>query len=371
MQAIPSRQSERLVAKKEKPLMTFDEFRASVNDGFGAGIIQSPGANRNLRRLCTGFVGLDGATGGGWPFSRINIIAGAESSGKTLRCLKAAEQVKEYDKATHVHKSHFKDLTEFTPGTALFVDVENSFDEDWAVLNGWDMENYSIAVPASAEQTVDLVTKAIEQRVFDLIIVDSIAAMTPDKEYESSSEDWQMGLGARLTNKAMRKWNAALAKATQDGVSGPCVLALNQFREKLGIMYGDNRTLPNGKGQRFAAAIIEYCKPAQVQDDSKTEFGEGIYGGVMNKNKTFTPKCTHTFTMALKGDDKGKVNNAAVIVKLCADHGMLTKDPKSGWNYGSTNFRIKRDFIDKLEADPDFMRRVWRDVVMAFGADPW
>jgi recombination protein RecA len=283
--------------------------------------------------------------------------------------LKAAEQIKDCDHATHLHRSRV-DPAEFTPCRVLFVDSEGSFDWDWSVANGWEVDLHCVAQPEYAEQAIDLVTDAIRENVFDLIIVDSIAALTPSKEIEDSSEDWQMGLGARLVNKAMRKWTASLAKTSQQSdVGGPCVIALNQFRMKLGVMFGDPRVLPMGKGQTFAASIIMHTKGAKVVDDEKKEHGFGEYGGCMIKNKTFTPKCNFKYRMALKDHPdwkKGEVDNIKQLVALCKQYGFITgESPK--WVCDSQKYATLKSIEERLRTEDDFRLLMWRSVVKAFG----
>jgi RecA/RadA recombinase len=290
--------------------------------------------------------------------------------------IEAAKAVMDYDHATHVKRDRVKGV--FTPGRALFVDVEDSFDMEWALAHGWDDKWHHVAKPAHAEQAIDVVTSALDSNVFDLIIVDSIAALAPSKELEESTEDWQMGLGARLTNKAMRIWPAKLIEISQKSRSGgPVMLCMNQFRLKLGVMFGDPRTMPNGKGQEFAANIIVYTKSSKVIDDSKDDHGIGEYGGLVYKNKTFVSKCNYTYRMALKnlsdGTPKGQIDNTKQMMSLGKSMGLIVDaqppNPK-GWQFGPTYFKTLKEIESRFETDPAFRTLMWRSVISAFGGTP-
>lgn len=348
-----------------------DQWKQSLNENYGCKVIQQDGdkgVDVNLRRFPSGILSLDMALGEGWPFGKISLIAGEYSTGKTFLALKAAEEVQEYDSKTHLHRSEVP-ADEFTPCKVLFVDVEHAFDLEWAKKNGWNNDLCYVAKPEYAEQAIDIVTDAIRQGIFGLIIVDSIAALTPSKEIEESSENWQMGLGARLTNKAMRRWNASLAKmAVESQAGGPCLMCLNQFRLKLGLVFGDPRTLPNGKAQEFAASIIVYTKSGVVKDDDKAEHGFGEFGGVTWKNKTFIPRINYKYKVALKEhiDWKiGEVDNLKQIMALGKKYNLIYKDGKA-WQVGSDSFRVLADIEAKLLSEPDFYDLLRRSIISAF-----
>jgi len=361
------------MATTEEPQeSSMDAFIRKVNEDYKGNVIQKAGDGQNLKclKFSSGILSLDCALGGGWPFSRICLAAGEYSTGKTLLALKAAESVKQYDHSTHFHRSRITDQSKFEPGQCLFVDVEHGFDEAWAIANGWDKDLHYVAKPEYAEQAIDIVTAAIRENVFDLIVIDSIAALTPSQEISESTEDWQVGLGARLVNKAMRRWNASLSRlAQQTDAGGPLILCLNQFRLKIGLMFGDPRTLPMGKGQEFASAIMVYMKSAQVKDDEKKEHGIGEYSGVVWKNKLFIPKCNFKFRMALKDHDdwtKGGIDNQKQLLALAKKYGLI-QQRGSKWAFGSHLFDTQKQMSEKMQQDTTFCRLVWRSVVNAFG----
>ncbi len=152
-------------------------------------------------------------------------------------------------------------------------------------------------------------------------------------------------------------------------------MLLNQFRLKMGVMFGDPRTMPHGKGQEFAAAIIVYTKGAKVLDDSKEDHGFGEYAGVVYKNKTFLPKCNYVYRMALKDQDGwelGEIDNLKQAMALGRKYGLITRPPGStkDWIFNGETFRVLDDIETKFATDPAFCILLWRSIVSAFGGQP-
>lgn len=344
------------------------EFIESVNKTYGNDLVDIGGKFNalNVKRFSTGILSMDCALGGGWPFGRIAIIAGMESTGKTLEAIKAMVQVQEYDHETKKHKD-FVDEDKFTAGTALFIDVEGSFDLDWARHNGFDDQHHVVARPEYSEQAIDMVTCAIEEGVFDLIVIDSIAALAPTKELEASSEDWQMGLAARLTNKAMRKWVGKLNKASTKFGTAPTLLCLNQFRVNIGQFVGDPRVLPGGKAQNFASSIIVYTKSADYQDSKDKELSRVKLSGTVKKNKTFTPKQNFTYELLLQDEEfskKGDIDNLRQLQSLGKKHNLIVVD-KGKVSFGKLTFKTQKALMQEVASDKELYKSLWRSVVKA------
>ena len=343
------------------------DFISKINKAYDGGVCELGGKFKalKLRRFSSGILSLDCALGGGWPFGRISVVAGEYSTGKTLIALKAIEQVEQYDHNTKLHVSQV-DPDKFSAGRALFIDLEGSFDLEWAVSNGFNADHHVVARPEYAEQAVDIVTDAIRQDLFDLIVVDSLANMTPTTEIEESTESWQMGLAARLINKAMRRWNASLNRMSQDADgAGPLLLCLNQFRLKIGVMYGDPRTLPGGKGQEFCSSIILYTKSPKIEDgeDKETAFVE--MGGTTHKNKTYVPKLNYSFKMSLKDQtdwSAGEVDNLKQLLKLGKQSGAIIIE-KNKVICGEVVTKTQKELVAILSADDDAMQSLWDDVL--------
>jgi len=344
-----------------------EAFLESINKTYKSDVVgRSISSRYGVKRFSTGVHALDVSLGGGWPFGRIGIVAGNESTGKTLLALKAATAILNYDRDTRLHKDEV-DPEKFSPCAALFVDVEGTFDSVWAKKHGWDEAVNVIARPDYAEQAIDIVDFALRENTFDLIIVDSIAALTPTKEITDSAEDWQVGLAARLVNKAMRKWSASLNKASQESDrGGPMLLCLNQVREKIGIMYGDPRVLPGGKGQLFASSLILWTKSPKVLDDPTSKTSALVQlGGVVKKNKTYIPNLEFMYTMALTDTEDylvGEVDNDKSIVKVGKKFGIFNR--KTG-EFGCDEMRGRTEeiFRSHLRTNKDLTKLLWKRVL--------
>ena len=343
------------------------DFISKINSAYEGNVCEVGGNFKalKLKRFSSGILSLDCALGGGWPFGRIAMIAGEYSTGKTLMALKAIEKVEEYDHVTKLHYSQV-DPEKFESGRALFIDLEGSFDLEWAKKNGFNDEHHVVARPEYSEQAVDIVTSAIRDDLFDLIVVDSIANMTPTSEIEESTESWQMGLAARLINKAMRRWNASLNLVSQEAEgAGPLLLCLNQFRLKIGVMYGDPRTLPGGKGQEFCSSIIVYTKSGKIEDgdDKETAFVE--MGGTTHKNKTYVPKLNYSFKMALKDQPDwiaGQVDNHKQLLKLGKQTGAIQIE-KNKVICGDIITKTQKELMQKILSEPQLEKLLWQEIL--------
>lgn len=354
----------------EKSQKLLNIFRSKINKEAKAEVVattdQSVSAG-TLRRFSSGCLELDLALGGGWPFGRIVMDVGNESTGKTWKALKACQSILNYDHVTHKHKS-LVPTDQFTPCRALWLDAEGSFDISWSKLNGWDETWHCVAYPEYAEQAIDIVNMALRENLFDLIVVDSLAALIPSQELEESAEDFQVGLQARLLNKAMRKWVGSLNKLTQESsVGGACIYCLNQFRYKVGkaAMFGDPRTIPGGNAQRFAAAIIGYTESVKYDGTDDAPGSIAKLGGHFKKNKTFVPNKEYDISMNLMENSKGPkgyVDNLAPLVKRLQQYGLLVKDGSKNVFAGRSWPTIKA-LIAEMDVDKNLQGLAWRSVV--------
>jgi recombination protein RecA len=249
------------------------------------------------------------------------------------------------------------------------VDVEGAFDLDWAKVNGFNDDWHIVARSEYAEQAIDIIDAAVRSKAFDLIILDSIAALTPTKEIEETTENWQIGLAARLVNKALRKWIASFNAVAQDGKrEGPCILALNQFRINVGQMFGDNRTAPGGQGQRFASSIRIYTKSTKIIDDPESkETAYAQLSGVIHKNKTFVSMLEYSFQLAVRDTErykKGDIDNDAELVRQGKKYG-LCKKIGGGFGYDIITAANEKAFQDKLLEQPKLARKLWKEIILA------
>jgi recombination protein RecA len=217
-----------------------------------------------VKRLPTGDYMLDKNLGGGYPVGRVIEFMGEESSGKTFLSIMAMVQVQKQG------------------GVAMFVDVEHAFDAEWAELNGLNVEELIFIQPTTAEETLDVVQKALETNVADIIVVDSIAAMIPQAELDGEAGDMKMGLHARLMSQGLKKITS-LANNTET-----TVMFINQYRMKIGVMFGDPRVTTGGNSMKFYASLrMEISKGSTIKD------GEEVIGNIVKykikKNKTAPP----------------------------------------------------------------------------------
>ena len=351
-------------------------FMEKVNATYDGKLVEKGGSFKALTmaRFSSGVAPLDVILGGGWPFGRVSIIAGNESTGKTLAALKAIGEIHNYCHNCKQYKTACS-CGDFTPCPTLFVDLEGSFDLTWALKHGFD-ENYDIVSrPEYAEQAIDIVSAAIEANAFSLIVVDSLAAMTPRTEIEESTEKWQMGLAARLLNKAFRKWTSALNKVSSKVKAGPALMCLNQVREKIGVMFGDPTTLPGGKGQLFNASIIIRTTAAKVSDDVESKESAWVeLNGSSKKNKTYVPRLDYSFNMALKDTDgykTGEVDNASALIKYGKAAGIVKKIGDGIGFEGGVVVKTEKALNDQIRNKEEIKRKLWGKIITELTGVPW
>jgi len=344
-------------------------FARAVNEAYKGNLVTKGSSNvviLNVPRFSTGILSVDEAVGGGWPRGRITVLAGENSTGKTEMVIQACVSVQKYDKNTKEHTLLFDHTARtFVPSRALYIDVENSFDKVWAAKKGFDLGHHYIVRPDTSEQAIDIITRALDEGHFDLIVLDSIAQMTPSAELEASSEDWQMGLAARLNNKAFRKWVSVMSKKNRAGKPAPALICINQMRLNIGQMFGDPRSLPGGKGQEFAASIIVYTRSSKYDNTSSAAASVVELGGVVYKNKTFTPKQNYTFKMGVKQStdhDLGEVDNFTELLKRAKEVGFV-KRAGGTHNLFKLGYPSESSLRAALKSDEALRYKLWRSIV--------
>ena len=351
----------------------FADFADAMNSRFKANVmlegdsVQSSG----IPRFSTGVLSLDCATGGGHCFGKVELLVGAESTGKTTLALKAARSITEYDHAAKVHRDFFDG--DFEPCVALYIDVEAAADLKYAslahgVFFDGPEKNAHLARPETSEQAIDLVTEAILENVFDLIIVDSLAAMTPTAEIEHSSEDWQMGLNARLLNKAFRKWVAGMARLSQQGKIGPCLMCLNQFRDSMALYA--KRSIPGGKGQRHASGIILEASPQKYDKGELRDNSIVTLSGAITKNKVSSGvKSEYEFQLCVSEHESVPFGCVVSNAKELQKRGMALelivrgKPGKNAYTYKDFSASTQDAMMSHILGDESIERTLWRDIV--------
>jgi recombination protein RecA len=323
---------------------------------------------KNMPRISTGSLSLDLATGGGLPFEKISLIVGEYSTGKSVIAMQTMANIVNYDHRTKLHYENFKGTpkeSQFNRGTALYVDSEFAFDEAWAESMGIDTSQHVICRPDYGEQGVDIISNAIYENAFDLIIVDSLSQLTPSKEMEDSAEDKQVAEQARMLNKATKKWLSTLITLHQKGQKGPCVILLNQFRMKIGIIFGDPRTIPGGKNQEFVASILIYThgqKYADTKDEEEVEKGSVLLKGNIHKNKTYVPRQGYAFHLGLANEKKGRIDNTKVLVQEAKKHKLIKKEGGS-WAYQTKKWPTDKAIEQELAVSVGLQRMLWKEIV--------
>lgn len=309
-------------------------FLGKAKKSFGIDAIEMGDKARamSLNRFSSGSFELDLALGGGWPFSRVVLIHGAESTGKTAESLLAMASLQNYCCHCRQHKTFCKCEGTFEPCMALFVDQEGTLDKEWGEALGVDFSHHLVARPDCAEDAANLITTAIEEDAVDMIVLDSVEHMIPKKEIELAAGEKGMDGRAKLLNSSFRKWVSAL---NRKGGTGPLLFCINQEREKIGVMYGDPLTLPGGKGQLFAASIRARNLRPEIADDSDSEVVSATseIRGNVPKNKTATPKLEYAFKLALRNHGsikKGQVVNAPALFKHGKKLGLLGHEWTTG-----------------------------------------
>ena len=308
----------------EGKLKALQAAMSKIEKDFGKGSIMRMGDEQieQVEVIPTGSVALDTALGvGGYPRGRIIEIYGPESSGKTTLAIHAIAEAQKQG------------------GIAAFIDAEHAFDRFYAEKLGVDVDNLWISQPDNGEQALEIADQLIRSSAIDILVVDSVAALTPKKEIEGDMGDSAVGLQARLMSQALRKLTSTIAK------TNTCCIFINQLREKIGVMFGNPETTTGGNALKFYSSVrLDIRRVTSIKD------GDQVIGNQVRvkivKNKVAPPFRKAEFEITF-GEGISKIGE---IVDLGVQYGIIQKSG-SWFSYNGTKLAQGRDATKAMIKD--------------------
>jgi recombination protein RecA len=303
-----------------------------LDKSYGKGSVMRLGDEpvEKLEVIKTGSVTLDRALGvGGFPKGRVVEIYGPESSGKTTLAIHAVAEAQKKG------------------GIAAIIDAEHAFDQFYAKNLGVDLDNLLISQPDNGEQALEIADNLIRSGAIDILVIDSVAALTPKAEIEGEMGDNQMGLQARLMSKALRKLTGSISKANT------CCIFINQLREKIGVMFGNPETTTGGNALKFYSSVrIDIRRSSAIKNADKI-IGNRTRVKVV-KNKVAPPFQQAEFDI-MYGEGISKIGE---IIDLGVEMNIINKSG-SWYSYGETKLGQGRDAVkDILKDNPELLEEL-------------
>ena len=332
------------IDEKESKLKALQAALLKIEKDFGKGAVMKLGDDNidKVEIIPTGSILLNRALGvGGYPRGRIIEIYGPESSGKTTLAIHAIAEVQK------------------TGGIAAIIDAEHAFDRFYAEKLGVDVDNLFISQPDNGEQALEIADQLIRSSAVDLVVVDSVAALTPQAEIEGEMGDSKVGLHARLMSQALRKLTSTIAKTNTT-----CIF-INQLREKIGIMFGNPETTTGGNALKFYASVrLDIRKGSSIKD------GDEIIGNITRvkviKNKVAPPFRKAEFEIYF-GEG---ISHLCAVFSLAVELGIIKKSG-SWFSYGETKLGQGEDRVkDMLKDNPELMEELESKVMAYLDENP-
>ena len=327
-------------SEKDNKLKALKLTLEKLDKAYGKGTVMKMGdsADTTVEATSSGSLSLDLALGvGGYPKGRVVEIYGPESSGKTTLTLHAIAECQK------------------NGGIAAFIDAEHAFDRFYAEKLGVDIENLIISQPDHGEQALEITDNLIRSGAIDMVIIDSVAALTPKSEIEGEMGDSKMGLHARLMSQALRKLTSSISK------TNCTVFFINQLREKIGVMFGNPETTTGGNALKFYASIrIDIRRSTQIKNSDGAVMGNRTRVKIV-KNKVAPPfKLAEFDIMYGKG-----ISKSGEIIDLAVNAEIINKSG-SWFSYEGTKLGQGRDAVKSLLIDnPDLMEKLEKQIVEA------
>lgn len=337
-----AKKNEEAAGGVNEKLKALQAAMAKIEKDFGKGTIMKLGdeTTQPVDVIPSGSILLDNALGvGGYPRGRIVEIFGPESSGKTTMALHAIAEAQKQG------------------GIAAFIDAEHAFDRFYAAKLGVDIANLLVSQPDNGEQALDIADQLIRSAAVDIIVIDSVAALTPKAEIEGVMGESRVGLQARLMSQALRKLTSVISKTKTT-----CIF-LNQLREKIGVMYGNPETTTGGNALKFYASVRLDIRKGEALKEGDKVYGNKVRIKVV-KNKVAPPFRVCKFDMIF-GEGISRVGE---IIDVAIDNNIIKKSG-SWFSYGETRIGQGRDAVLKMLKDNVEFRNEIEQKVVAFLKD--
>ena len=332
-----------MAAEKLEKLKVLQAAISKIEKNYGKGSIMKLGdkAVEQMDTISSGSIALDSALGvGGFPKGRIIEIYGPESSGKTTLAIHAIAE------------------SQKNGGLAAFIDAEHAFDSNYAKKLGVDVDNLYISQPDNGEQALERADNLISSGAVDIIVIDSVAALTPKSEIDGEMGDSKMGLHARLMSQALRKMTATISKTKC------CCIFINQLRDKIGVMFGSPETTTGGNALKFYSSIRLDIRRIQAIKDGETNIGNRVRVKIV-KNKVAPPFRQVEFDL-LFGQGISKMGE---LVDIGVDAGIIKKSG-SWFSYGETKLGQGREAVKQLLADnPELQEEIAEQIKEYLASD--